>query len=274
MNKLNKFFLYALSGCLISFTACNDDEVVTPVEETPTHISDFEDLSFPEGEDVYYGQDKAGLNVGENDWGYTQYVTDFTSGQVVYTAYYYEQDADNYYYSGVTVSRLTDNTLQGLEGRDIAMPGEGAEGSEVYGIYNGNAPFTFEYEAGANPQSIQITNNAYAYSSMLQGDQFSKRFGGVDGDDPDYFKLTIIGHDEEDNETGRVDFYLADYRFDDNSEDYIVDSWEEVDLMSLGTVHKISFAFESTDEGEWGMNTPAYFAFDNLVTQPAETTEE
>lgn len=308
MNKLNKFFLYALTLCMITFSACKDDEVDPVVdevedpivdeeedeednddeeneednddqeeeeeeEESTIYVSDFEGLSFPEGDDVYYGQDKVGENLGEDDYGYTRYQTIFTSGQVNYTAIYNEIDADDNYYSGVTYSRLTDNRLEGLDGRDVAMPGQGAEDSEVYGIYNGSTPFTFEYEEGAIPQSIQLTNNAYAYSSMLKGDDYAKKFGGLVGDDPDFFKLTITGHDAEDNETGSVDFYLADYRFDDNSEDYIVDSWEEVDLTALGTVHKISFSFESSDEGEWGMNTPAYFAFDNLTTEAAPAAE-
>lgn len=271
MNKLNKFFLYALATCMITFTACNDDEV-DPIEQTPTYVSDFEDLEFPEGEDVFYGQDKSGEDLGEAPYGGTMYGYTYTSGEAVYNLTY----TDNEYRSwgGVAYSSQTDNTLEGAAGQFVAMPGQGAENSEVYGIYYNGDPVTFEYEEGANPQSIRITNNAYAYSSMQQGDQFSKQFGGVDGNDPDYFKLTIIGLDAEDNETGSVDFYLADYRFDDNSEDYIVDSWEEVDLSSLGTVHKLAFELESSDVGDWGMNTPAYFAFDNLVTQPAETAAE
>ena len=37
---------------------------------------------------------------------------------------------------------------------------------------------------------------------------------------------------------------------------------------SLGEVYGLSFGFESTDNGEWGMNTPAYFALDNLAYTP------
>lgn len=273
MNKLSKFFLYALTLCMITFSACTDDELVDPVEESTVYVSDFEGLSFPEGDDVYYGQDKVGENLGENDYGYTQYQTLFTSGQVNYTAIYNEKDADDNYYSGVTYSRLTDNSLEGLAGRDVAMPGQGAEDSEVYGIYHGSTTFTFKYEEGAIPQSIQLTNNAYTYSSMLEGDDYAKKFGGVNGTDPDFFRVVISGLDEYDMPTASVIFYLADFRSADNSEDYIVDSWEEVDLTALGTVQKITFSFESSDEGEWGMNTPAYFAFDNLTTEAAPVAE-
>jgi hypothetical protein len=61
-----------------------------------------------------------------------------------------------------------------------------------------------------------------------------------------------------------VDFYLADYRFTDNSEDYIVDEWTWVDLSSLGAVDSLSFTLTSSDVGQFGMNTPAYFCMDNV----------
>ena len=47
----------------------------------------------------------------------------------------------------------------------------------------------------------------------------------------------------------------------------VVDSWELVDLSTLGTVYGLSFGLSSSDNGDWGMNTPAYFAMDNLDIQ-------
>ena len=62
-----------------------------------------------------------------------------------------------------------------------------------------------------------------------------------------------------------MDFYLADFRFADNALDYVVDSWTWVDLSSLGVVSSLSFSLASSDVGQFGMNTPAYFAMDNLA---------
>jgi hypothetical protein len=64
-----------------------------------------------------------------------------------------------------------------------------------------------------------------------------------------------------------VEFYLADYRFADNRDDYILDTWQYVDLTSLGMIKSLEFTLSSSDIGEWGMNTPAYFAIDTLVSQ-------
>jgi hypothetical protein len=80
--------------------------------------------------------------------------------------------------------------------------------------------------------------------------------------------LTITGKDSEGVVTGTVDFYLADYRFVDNSEDYIVDTWQYVDLTSLGEVKNLEFTLSSSDVGDFGMSTPAYFALDTIVDTP------
>ena len=64
--------------------------------------------------------------------------------------------------------------------------------------------------------------------------------------------------------TDTVDFYLADFRFEDNSQDYIVTDWTWLDLNTLGNVTEISFAWSSSDTGVWGMNTPAYFCMDDV----------
>ena len=103
---------------------------------------------------------------------------------------------------------------------------------------------------------------------MLNGDSFAKKFGGVSGDDADWLLLTITGRDIADVVTGVVEFYLADFRFADNSQDYIVNTWQSVDLTSLGSVKSIEFSLSSTDVGEFGMNTPGYFVVDSVVPEP------
>ena len=102
---------------------------------------------------------------------------------------------------------------------------------------------------------------------MRDGDSFAKKFGGPTGNDPDYFRLTILGRDAANNSTGSVEFYLADYRFANNSLDYIVSQWTTVDLSSLGaTTTSLQFALDSTDNDPvFGMNTPAYFAIDDVA---------
>jgi hypothetical protein len=115
---------------------------------------------------------------------------------------------------------------------------------------------------------LYVTNNNYAYYSMLNGDAYAKKFGGVSGDEADWFLLTITGKDAGETEVGSVEFYLADYRFADNGQDYIVNTWEYVDLMGLGMVNSLEFSLSSSDMGSYGMNTPGYFAMDTVVPEP------
>ena len=104
---------------------------------------------------------------------------------------------------------------------------------------------------------------------MRDGDPngFAKQLGGDSGDDPDWFKLSVYGIDAIGNPMSNfVDFYLADYRFSDNSHDYVITDWSFVDLTGLSGAASLHFNLASSDNGVWGMNTPAYFAMDDLQT--------
>ncbi|MGY8738481.1 MAG: DUF4465 domain-containing protein, partial [bacterium] len=117
-----------------------------------------------------------------------------------------------------------------------------------------------------------ITNTTYTALSMLSGDAFAKQFGGVTGTDPDYFRLLIEGFDDFNASTGVVEFMLADYRNLGGTLDYIVDQWTWLDLTGLGDVSSLGFSFDSSDVGSFGINTPQYFAIDNLTTIPEPST--
>lgn len=174
----------------------------------------------------------------------------------------YDFDYD-YWSAGFAVSNITDDTQTGYGGLYIAQPFIGNTSSANYTIGQRDAEITFIEVKSI--QSVYISNNVYAYTSMRDGDSFAKQFGGSSGDDPDWFLLTIEGFDLADNSVGTVEFYLADYRFSDNLQDYIVDAWTLVDLSSLGNVKKLKFSLTSSDVGSFGMNTPAFFALDDLT---------
>ena len=92
----------------------------------------------------------------------------------------------------------------------------------------------------------------------------AKKFGGPSGNDPDWFKLTVIGYNPAGDSVKSVAFYLADYRFSNHSLNYIVSKWTSVDLTPLGKINKLTFRLSSSDNGAWGMNTPGYVCLDNL----------
>jgi hypothetical protein len=152
------------------------------------------------------------------------------------------------------------------------LPNGGGDGSANYGV-----AFNFQLgdayvllPDGTMPASVRVTNTTYAALSMRDGDMFAKQFGGPDGTDPDFFVLTVHGLDANGVATGSVEFFLADYRFQDPNLNYIVSSWTTVDLTPLGNASSLAFELTSSDIGPFGMNTPAYFAIDNLVVTPVE----
>lgn len=166
-------------------------------------------------------------------------------------------------------SNRTDTTTPGPANQFSSYAGGGAQGSDNYGLafvdsYSGINP-TVSFGGPVTASGAYFTNTTYTALSMLEGDGFGKKFGGASGNDADWFKLVIEGWDASNVLTGSVDFYLADYRFADNSLDYIVKDWTYVDLSGLGTVNRLSFSLTSSDTGQFGMNTPAYFAMDSLT---------
>jgi len=178
-------------------------------------------------------------------------------------------------WQGWAYSQTSDTTTPGYGNQYSAAPGSGAGGSATYGVaYTGGqvgAQGPVSRITFAQPVSlvgVALTNTTYAALSMRDGDGFAKKFGGASGSDPDYFILTITGRDAADAVTGSVDFALADYRFADDSLDYIVTNWVFVDLSGLGTVSALEFSLDSSDQSFGFLNTPSYFALDDLGAAP------
>jgi hypothetical protein len=113
------------------------------------------------------------------------------------------------------------------------------------------------------PQSFDVVNTAYTWATMRFGDSYGFSTPFAEGD---WYKLTITGYDAQEEATGMVEVYLADYRSHDASKHYALTDFTKVDLSALhDSVKKIRFIISSSDTGAYGINTPTYFAFDNLV---------
>lgn len=207
----------------------------------------------------------------------------FSSGGATFNNSYTDFGGGFESWFGWAYSNTTDTATAGYTNQFSAYPGGGSDGSG--GVAAGTtflvasedtfSPFppTITFDAGQYATSLRITNTTYSYLSMLNGDSFAKKFGGSSGNDADWFKLTISGFTSENVATGTVEFYLADFRFEDNSLDYIVDDWAMVDLSGLGSnTSVLQFTLSSSDNGSFGMNTPATFAIDDITVVPEPST--
>ncbi len=207
------------------------------------------------------------LSLAPNSYNQT---APFSSGGATISNYY---DSKFNYWEGFAYSNMGDTSTSGFLNMYSSFTGSGAGDSDIFAVgyigYRGTVPAITLPEGNDVPLSIEITNTTYAALSLRDGDNIAKKFGGPTGNDPDYFRLTISGLDAAGALLGTVDFYLADFRSADNSQDYIVDTWTTVDISSLGSgVRQLTFALESSDNGEFGMNTPASFAVDNVQVVP------
>ena len=194
------------------------------------------------------------------------------SGGLISNGVIFENDYNATYnsFTGYAASTMTDTTTPGFGNQFSNITGSGAGGSDTYGVAFLTGSIILP--SATVVQSAEFTNTTYAALSMLNGDPFAKAFGGTTGDDPDFFKLIIEGIDAFGASTGTVDLFLADYTSVDPLGDYILDEWTLLNLSGLGTISELQFSFESTDIGDFGINTPVYFAIDNLVTIPEPGT--
>jgi hypothetical protein len=76
--------------------------------------------------------------------------------------------------------------------------------------------------------------------------------------------VTATGKNANGQTVGTLDFYLADFRFANNEEDYVLNTWEWFDLSPLGDVATISFSLSSSRGSGYNMITPAYFCMDDF----------
>src|SRR3972149_1114790 len=224
--------------------------VLTIAGVSAAGIADFDDLSLAPNS-YWNGSDGSG---------------GFVSGSANFNNFYDPMWGN---WGGFAYSNIKDPCNEGWAAQFNCIAG-GAQSGDNYAVgyvdtYNGITP-TMVIDTERVLGGVYVSNSNFAYYSMLNGDAFAKKFGGEDGSDPDWFLLIITGKDGNDVQTGTVEFYLADYRFEDNSQDYIVNTWEYVDLTSLGAVKCLEFSLSSSDVGPWGINTPLYFVMDTVIT--------
>ena len=176
-------------------------------------------------------------------------------------------------WEGWAISSITDNETPGFDNQFSAIPGMGNADSPTYAVSFNFGQNIMQINNG--PQVVEglyITNSTFAFLSMRDGDTIAKRFGGATGDDPDFFVVNIEGFRDGEAVDTMIEFFLADFRFEDNAQDFILDEWTFLDLSAFGEVDSLGFTLNSSDVGQFGLNTPAYFCIDDIQLSSATTT--
>ncbi len=216
-------------------------------------VADFENLNLDPGS-YWNGSDES---------------AGFVTGDASFSNYYNTSWGS---WDGWAYSNMTDMTTSGYTNQYSAynIPSGGGHESSNYGVYFepfGDLDPTINFGGPVKLSDVWITNTTYAYLGVVNED-----YGGGLGRQfvrNDWFKVTVWGFDNLGQRTAdALDIFLADYT-DQNSDNwYALNEWTQFDLSGLGTVYGLGFDLDSTDYGDYGMNTPAYFAMDDLHVAP------
>ena len=242
MKKVLSFALVALTMGFV-FVSCEKDE-------TPSYTLS---MSLEKENTVYLGTDKS------NPSGY-YFRQDITVDPFILTHSF----GDWGFGEGFTYTNSTDITTPGYTNLS-AITGKGVKTNAYFtsnagGIAYGGlaAEISFKDGKAYKAKECYVTNSTYAYLAIKDQNDGNGEYAMVkQWTKDDKFTLTITGYNGKDK-TASVEFLLADGT-------NIVNTWQKVDLSKLGTVTKIQFSLSSTDTGEWGLNTPAYFCLDQLT---------
>lgn len=228
--------------------------IVPKLSKGQTDTTTFESLSLPGLDTSYINFSAPGTDVGFD-------ILSFHYPCVYDTSFGYQLWTSGFAYSNRTDSNGYPNLYS-------AKPLAGYGASSKYIVANGSNNYIKNRTPGFRRfKGVYITNSTYAYKSMKYGDAFARKFGDTSGTRPDWFKITIKGYNSGGNIGDSVEFYLADFRNDTSSRDYIVDNWRYVSLNLFSICDSITFKLSSSDTGSFGMNTPAFFCMDNLISE-------
>lgn len=254
VSAQQKVYVWQADGNVLELNVSNIDSIsfTAPNPNVSRSVATFEDVALGE-QGFWNGSDLSGEEDSGNYYGsFTSSVFSFDN---IYTAAWGS-------YMGFACSSLTDTVTSGFTNQYSPKAGEGANGSAQFALaYENGATFNCTYKEGYTNntlKSVMITNGTYVYNEIRDGGAYSKKF-----ESGDWFKVTFTGYKGE-AETGSVDYYLADFR---DGKTYINKEWVEVDLTPLSDATTVMITFDSTDKGQFGVNTPKYVFIDNLTIE-------
>ena len=173
---------------------------------------------------------------------------------------------DGMSWEGFTISQVDTDTMNVFS--CVAKGGVQGEGTPyAIGYYSDYVSSTLGYASNMilfnevyYPEYVYICQNSNTFEAISNGLTPANKFS-----EKDSLVLTISGIDDEWHDTQQVVYFLALGR-------EFNQGWVKVDLSSIGATKGLSFRIRSTDVGQWGTNTPTYFALDKLtVSQQAIT---
>ena len=133
----------------------------------------------------------------------------------------------------------------------------------------GTSYFTMENLSTFTPVGLYVCNSPWGYYGCISGDGFAQPLQSNQG----YYKITFNGVNTATGLTTSVDFFLAERCYRDRNADGIIneydnytnEEWSWCDLSEMGNVNLIYITMDSSDKGQFGMNTSTLACLDGIV---------
>jgi len=223
-----RFVLLAIALPFV-FVSCNKEE-----EEPYDVVIDFQDVEIPNGK----FDNNAGLS------GY------FHKDNVKFQ----NTQSEGYWY-GFAYSQMHDVTTFDYATNEFSafVPNDSQKNKFMVGYISTWDATSIEiiFNDPVKDLSFDVANNTLAALAMKGEDPnlFARKF-----EDGDWFTLTITVTSTDGTEIIAINL---------GEDTKVTNVWNPISVSS-NNVTKLDFSLSSSDTGEWGMNTPAYFCIDNI----------
>ncbi len=247
MKKIKFMALLLMAG--MTFTACDEDDDFNPdLTEEQTVTVDFEGSYFSAFIDS--PQYDGPLLYGEmaSNYRWTDPTTHLTGGMT-------NKWGGQYGYSegGVAISNYIDAQTDSLHSYTDQLAVPMSNGSRNFAVVFDEATVLFADSVAREVKSLDMIGTTYMLSVARLGNETARALTLS----TDYFNVNIEGFNGTQS-TGTVKVALC-------ASGGFMTKWCTCSLSALGKVTSLKFTMEGSDTGQWGLNTPAYFALDNIV---------
>ena len=156
---------------------------------------------------------------------------------------------------GIAISNYIDADVNSQRSYDCQLAVPVSNGSKNFAVVYCDANLTFADGVARQIESMDMIGTTYLISVAKNGNDYAKALK----DKGDYVNLIITGYNGE-TVTGTSTVTLA-------LQGGSLDKWYTHSLKGLGKVTRLHFTMDGSDKSFGYMNTPTYFAFDNVVVK-------
>jgi hypothetical protein len=200
----------------------------------------------------------------------------YTSSNGTLEGYYYHstfQDTNNLLTFDYYIGNWTGATFAGFAYTNSTDVTTGNSAASICGKAKVGTMYLAAYASSYTPARLKInnttnysingcwiSNSVYAYNSMTTADYApATPFSKVG----DYYKVVATGYSSDGTtKVGSTSIYLAKYA---SATDIPSKDWQWFDLTPLAGCTYVQFDVESSDTGDYGVNTSTNFCLDGII---------